>query len=548
MLVADFVKKAEIISKIEEVFIASKIFELKEEMSNYHEKHLNFIKNNFSGDLNSKDFSNLSIEDIKDLNPINNVFFKKFYKPIVKANSLLDTLVKDTEEEDLKLLGIDEFIQLSKRIEEILFNVEDNGNFPSEDIIEILRLIDSYIQTFNSVLFSKKIYSLIKPISLKTNDKYTEIELTINVKDFDFKRFSKRVNALESLFEIITILNGMSNASDNKLLILRAEKDTGEYYKLAGLSNLIQDFKFLIINWCKYHINGNSQKSIEMQNIQNRIKDLIKANKIAIEEGSKHIENIKKALVFLDIEKFISINIDEENIILDFKNKKDSLNNNSTNEEKVIEKNKTKTSSSSQEKESSEQDLVRKGIELMSIKRYTEAISYFDTAIKVNPKYVEAYNYKGAAYIQLGDFKDALICIEKAIEIKPDYKDAYLNKGTALFSMSKFSEALEEYKKTIKIDPNYAEGYFNIGSCYMMLNDSKNEAINSFTSAIMISPYYSAAYYNRACAYISIKELEGCLKDLETAIQIDKSFKQILKFDNDFASLKDNKRFKQLIA
>lgn len=553
MLVADFVKKAEIISKIEEVFKSSKILELKDEMSNYHGKHLTFIKENFSGDLDEKDFSHLSFDEIKELNPINNSFFKKFYKPIVKANTSLDALVKDINLEDLKLLGIDQFINSSKKIEEVIFSIEDDENFPSEIIIEILKLIDDYTQTFNNILFSKKIYGLIKPISLKTNDKFVETEIIIHVKDFDFKRFSQRVQALESLYETITILNGMSDTQDNRLLILRAEKDSGEYYKLAGLAKLINDFKFLISGWSKYHGGTSSEKSVEMQNIQTRIKELIKANNIPIEEGSKHIESIKNALNDLDVEKFIDINIDNENIVFseennkksDLKEKKEIQSEQANKNTKVIEKTKALPKP---EKESSEEDFLRKGIELMSIKRYKEAISYFDAAIGVNSKYAEAFNYKGAAYIQLGDFKDALTCIESAIQIKPDYKDAYLNKGTALFSMAKFADALEEYSKTIKIDNNYAEGYFNIGSCYMMLPDSKKEAINSFTSAIMISPYYSAAYYNRACAYISIKEQDSCLKDLETAVQIDKSFKQMLKFDNDFAPLKENKRFKEIIA
>ena len=79
-----------------------------------------------------------------------------------------------------------------------------------------------------------------------------------------------------------------------------------------------------------------------------------------------------------------------------------------------------------------------------------------------------------------------------------------------------------------------------------MLLDRKEDAIKSFSKTIEINHSYAPAYYNRACAYLYQKETDKCLSDLESSINFDISFKEMIKNDSDFKDLRELERFKKI--
>ena len=55
----------------------------------------------------------------------------------------------------------------------------------------------------------------------------------------------------------------------------------------------------------------------------------------------------------------------------------------------------------------------------------------FSDAIELNPNDAEAYNNRGVAYSNKGDYDRAIADYTKAIELNPDYVEAYSNRGGA---------------------------------------------------------------------------------------------------------------------
>ena len=51
----------------------------------------------------------------------------------------------------------------------------------------------------------------------------------------------------------------------------------------------------------------------------------------------------------------------------------------------------------------------------------------------------------------------------KALEIDPNDADAWNNKGNALYNLGNYNEAIECYNQTLKIDPNYINAWYNKG-------------------------------------------------------------------------------------
>ena len=72
--------------------------------------------------------------------------------------------------------------------------------------------------------------------------------------------------------------------------------------------------------------------------------------------------------------------------------------------------------------ELSVKEIILKGLALYNLRKYNEAMEYYDRAIKMDPN--NAY--------------------------------AWYNKGNALYASGKYNEAMEYYDRAIKMDPSYA--------------------------------------------------------------------------------------------
>jgi len=59
----------------------------------------------------------------------------------------------------------------------------------------------------------------------------------------------------------------------------------------------------------------------------------------------------------------------------------------------------------------------------------------------------DAWHNKGVVLINLARYEEAIACFERAIELKPDYADAWHNKGVALDALGRQKEARAAYKR-----------------------------------------------------------------------------------------------------
>ena len=174
-----------------------------------------------------------------------------------------------------------------------------------------------------------------------------------------------------------------------------------------------------------------------------------------------------------------------------------------------------------------------KGKTLYKLGRYHDCLKYFDKAIEINPKYVDAWTNKGNAFYNLGRYDEAIIYFDKAIEIDTNYADAWYSKGLCYSFLKKYEESIECFSKVIDLKVNldwaylcrgesyYNRGYYiealedfkkiknlnlydikcnNIGLCYYQLG-LYGEAENQYIEAIKSNKQSSNVYYNLAVLY-----------------------------------------------
>ena len=127
--------------------------------------------------------------------------------------------------------------------------------------------------------------------------------------------------------------------------------------------------------------------------------------------------------------------------------------------------------------------------------QFDRAISYYQIAIKINSKFVEAHYNMASALQNKGDLEAAVMAYKQAILIKPDYAEAYYNMGNTLRAKGDLDSAIESYKQAIQINPRLDEAFNNVGNALKDKGDLAS-AIESYKQAIIINPAHDDAYRN----------------------------------------------------
>ena len=90
---------------------------------------------------------------------------------------------------------------------------------------------------------------------------------------------------------------------------------------------------------------------------------------------------------------------------------------------------------------------------------YQYKIDNYTKCLRINPDYAIAYNNRGLAYSELGNYEDEIADYTRAIRIDPDYAHAYFNRGFEYTQLGNYEDAIADYTRAIRIDPDYASAY-----------------------------------------------------------------------------------------
>ena len=148
---------------------------------------------------------------------------------------------------------------------------------------------------------------------------------------------------------------------------------------------------------------------------------------------------------------------------------------------------------------------------------YGLAIGDFDQAITLDPAYAPAYNNRGFVYSSQGNYNRALSNLNKAIELVPNYADAYNNRGITYGRKGNYDRAIADFNVAIELNFRDARAYSNRGLAYSAKGDHKG-AIRDFDQAIALDPAYARAYNN--LAWILATHPEPRLRDGVRAVRL----------------------------
>ena len=113
-------------------------------------------------------------------------------------------------------------------------------------------------------------------------------------------------------------------------------------------------------------------------------------------------------------------------------------------------------------REETAEGLYAKGLPFLWKEDYQKAFPYFESAIKKDPRYANAYFQIGYCNAQLGRYLDAFDAYKKAIQIQPDFVLAHFFLGLIYLEVRDRTHALEEYKILKDLDRGYAKSLLNM--------------------------------------------------------------------------------------
>ncbi len=171
----------------------------------------------------------------------------------------------------------------------------------------------------------------------------------------------------------------------------------------------------------------------------------------------------------------------------------------------------------SQKGDDSAQRYVWQGRLWQSENKLDEAISAFSKAVNRSPELAQAYQLRGNAFKELGDYTAALEDYSRALVLAPD---AYWfnRRGLTYEEMKNFEAAAADYTRAIELDPKWAVAYNNRGFARFHLRNYAG-AKEDFETAIKLDPSAPTPYVNLAGLYWTWKkDRKAMYQHLEKAV------------------------------
>lgn len=161
-----------------------------------------------------------------------------------------------------------------------------------------------------------------------------------------------------------------------------------------------------------------------------------------------------------------------------------------------------------------------------SVSDISTAQRHFKIIVKKQPKNPKALVGLASTYSQQMDFDKSFQYINQALKIDPRYRDAYVMKGSNYLFLNKPDLAKSSYETAVQQDPSFYEAYLMLGSLYQAENNKI--CIEYYKTAADLQPKNPEVLFSLAYAQQVFEQPEEALSIYRKMIQIDTSYYQAL--------------------
>jgi lipoprotein NlpI len=151
------------------------------------------------------------------------------------------------------------------------------------------------------------------------------------------------------------------------------------------------------------------------------------------------------------------------------------------------------------------------------------AIADFNTAIKLDPTLVKAYEGRGVVKQQKGDLDGAMADFNAAINLNPKLADAYEGRGLVKQQKGDLDGAASDYNRALELDPKLADAYAGRGDI-KFIRDDRDGAIADYSRALKFNPKLASIYCNRGVVKQRKGDVDGAIADYSQTLKLNPKF------------------------
>ncbi|HUR31461.1 MAG TPA: tetratricopeptide repeat protein [Saprospiraceae bacterium] len=163
---------------------------------------------------------------------------------------------------------------------------------------------------------------------------------------------------------------------------------------------------------------------------------------------------------------------------------------------------------------------TNKGLLYFDTKEWTKVIDHLSNALKYDPQYANALEWRGRSYLEMNEGEKALPDAIKFHELYPDKIDALFLLARSYEATGHAQEAVNFYDQLIAKAPDVPEYYNNRGTIYFNQLKKYEEAAKDFERCIQLKPDTGLYYLNLSRCYYMLGNIDQARVNAQKAKEL----------------------------
>ena len=165
--------------------------------------------------------------------------------------------------------------------------------------------------------------------------------------------------------------------------------------------------------------------------------------------------------------------------------------------------------------------LLENSKEKQRIGAYDEAIEILNVAIKIDPKFVPAYNQIGMILFEADKKNESVEAFKNAIAIDPENLNSRLGLAKTYSMITRNDLAVEQYLKAADLKKNDPEILFKIALEYWY-HQNLEKSKEYYNKVLEIDSSHTQAHLNLISVYERLEEWKKAIREIEISRQLGK--------------------------
>ncbi len=161
-----------------------------------------------------------------------------------------------------------------------------------------------------------------------------------------------------------------------------------------------------------------------------------------------------------------------------------------------------------------------------TLERYGEAANAYQRTLLLDPDNAQAHYNLAVMYTRQNDYYRAVAQYRDAIKHHPDVAVqvlAWNGLGDSYVALSQHLDAIQSYQQAIALDPNQADAWNNIGDVHRHLADQQ-AAMTAYRQAVLLEPDHSTAWNSLGDIYFDFERDDEAIEAYDRVVELEPDF------------------------